>query len=401
MLASSSRVQLRSALEATFGSEVSATERRKVRMTGESFNYSLKFDNSKEIRSDRQTSDAILLGAEASGGFNFEWSYREYDDYIEDCLQASFVAFGTGGVSPTLTTPTFAASTLTQTGGTSFATIALGQWLSISGCTAGHAVNNGVWQSSLTTPATATVITFEGTPFAVTGASAGTVTISTSRATNGTTQRSRLFEVEFADLTKFLTFRGMTGSKLSAQINDQAIATGAFAYMGSDALALTGSSNLPGTDNVVYPTAYAVLNTSSNVFKLYEAGAVLSGGAHAKSISFDIDNALRQQTAISSIAPVGIGSGTLKITGKISIYFASSTLYDKFVNNTTTSIAVVLKDAAGNGYAITFPAVEYTGAQLVAGAIDQDIMVELDFTAKIDTVSGKMVLVDRFGAAAV
>lgn len=398
-LSSTSRVQLRSALEATFGSVVSGTARRKVRMTGESFNYALQFDASKEIRSDRQTSDQILLGASAAGGFNFELGYKDYDAFMEDALQSAYVAFGTAGVSPTLTTPTFAASTLTQSAGTSFATIAKGQWFSISGCTGVYTANNGPWQASLTVATSATVITIEGSTFPQTGAATGTVVISTSRLVNGTTQRSRNFEVEFADITKFLTFRGMTCSKMSMQANQQAILTGSFDFLGTDAMALSATSNLAGTDDVNFPTVFDVLNTSSNVAKLYDGGAVLTG-TFAKSVSIDIDNGLRSQTAIGNVAPVGIGSGTLKVNGKLSAYFANNTLYDKFVNNSSSSIAIVVRDSAGNGYAITIPSIEFTGAQLVAGSMDQDIMVDLDWGGKIDVVSGRMILIDRFGVAA-
>jgi hypothetical protein len=399
MLASTSRVQLRTAIEATFGSVTAATARRTVRMTGESFNYALSFENSKEIRSDRQIADQILLGASASGGFNFEASYNEHDEFFEDAMQATFLAFGTAGVSPTLTAPTFAANSLTQTAGTTFATIEKGQWFRVSGCTGVWVANNGVHQASLTVAPTATVIE-TATTFPQTGAATGTVVISTSRLKNGTTQRSRLFEVEFADITQFLTFRGQVDSKLSLQFGSQAVLTGSFEYMGADAMALAGASNIPGTDSVSFPTAYDVLNTSSNVAYLYEGGAALSG-TYAKSVSFDIDNALRAQTAIANTAPVGCGSGTLKVTGKLSAYFANATLYDKFVNSTESSIACVVEDADGNGYAFTVPCVKFTGAQLVAGSMDQDIMVDLDFAAKIDTVSGKMFLIDRFGVAVV
>lgn len=399
MLASTSRVQLRSAIEATFGSESGATGRRKVRMTGESFNYALSFDSSKEIRSDRMTSDHILLGAQAAGGMNFELSYREYDEFFEDVFQSTWTALNTTGVSAALTSPTFTGNTLTKTGGGSLATLGLGAWVLIAGATGSHAANNGVHQLSLTVAATADVLTFEGTPFGVTGAATGTVTVSNSRLSNGVTQRSRLMEVEFADVAKFLTFRGMTASKLSLAFNQQAVVTGSFDFMGSTAMALANTSNIPGSDSVTFPTAYAVLNTSSNVAKLYEAGAALAGGTFARSVSIDMDNALRQQLAIGSIGPVGVGSGTIAITGKLSAYFASADLYDKFVNNTNSSLAIVVKDASNNGYALTLPSIEYTGGSLTAGQKDSDAMVDLDFSAKLDTVSGKMILLDRFGAA--
>ena len=59
----------------------------------------------------------------------------------------------------------------------------------------------------------------------------------------------------------------------------------------------------------------------------------------------------------------------------------------------------VLKgDAALNGYVLTIPAVEYTDAVLDVGTLDQDVMVDLTFMAKIDPVTSKMVALDRFGA---
>lgn len=400
---SSSRAQLRSAIEATYGATAAATGRRKVRMTGESLTPGFQFDKSKEIRSDRQTSDVILLGTSATGGFNFEAIYREYDEFFETALQNSFVAFGTGGVSPTLTTPTFAANTLTQTAGTSFDTIGLGQWVQIRGCTGAHVVNNGWWQTSLTVPATAAVITFEGTPFAQTGAAAGTVTISTSRLTNGTTLRSHNLEVEFADVAQFLTFLGMGLNKMTLSLTSGAIATGAFDFTGKGALAMTGSSNLAGADSGTYPTTYDVMNATSNVAKLLEAGAALSG-VFVKSLSLDLDNALRAQMAIGNLGAVGLGNGSLTLTGKLSAYFANSTLFNKCMNSTGSSLAFGLADSsdlgAANGYMFTLPAIEYTNAQVVAGSLDQDVMVDMDFTAKLDTVSGKTILIDRMGAAA-
>lgn len=402
MNSTSSRAQLRMAVEATYGAVAAATGRRKVRMTGESLSPGFQFDKSKEIRPDRQTSDVILLATSASGGFNIELAYKEYDDFFESALQGTYVAFGTNGVSPTLVSPTFAATTLTQTGGTSFATIGLGQWVQISGCTTTHTANNGWWQTSLTVPATATVLTFESPAAFTTGAAPGTVTISTSRLTNGTTLRSHNLEVEFADVTQFLTFLGMGTNKMSLNLTSGAIATGSFDFVGKGVLPMAGATSLVGSDAVAYPTSYGVLNATSNVAKLYEAGAALSG-VFVKSVSFDLDNALRAQMAIANLGAVGLGNGSITLTGKMSVYFADATLFNKCLNNTSSSLALGLADStslgSANGYVITLPAIEYTNAQVVAGSLDQDVMVDMDFTAKIDTISGKMILIDRMGAA--
>lgn len=397
-LASSSRTNLRSAQEVTFGAVTAATGRRRIRNTGSSFKYALAFDKSKEIRADRQTSDHILLGASAAGGMNIEMIYKEYDAYLAAALQNTYVAFNTTGTSPTLTSPTFTANTLTQTGGTSFATLAKGQWISIVGNTGATIANNRVLQVSLSVPATATVITFEGSPALVAGAATGVITLSGSRLVNGITQPSFAMEVEYADVTQFQTLLGMTVNKFSVALASKAIATGSFDFIGVGGLPLATTSNLPGTDDVLFPSGYDVLNCSSNVTQILEANAALTAGTFVKALSFDIDNALAVQDAIQNLNGVGIRANRLNVTGKMSVYFANATIYNKFFQNNTSSLSVQIKDAAGNGYVFGLPAIEYTDGGLSVGSLDQDIMIDISFAAKIDPISGSMVTVDRFGA---
>lgn len=396
-IASSSRTNLRSAVEATFGSVTAATGRRRIRNTGSSFKYSLAFTKSNEIRADRQTSDHILLGAAGAGSMNIEMIYREYDAYLAAAMQNPYVAFNTTGVSPTLTSPTFTANTLTQTGGTSFATLAKGQWISIAGNTGGTVANNRVLQVSLSVPATATVITFEGTPALVAGAATGVVTISGSRLVNGVTMPTFAMEVEYADVTQFQTFLGQAVNKFSLALSSKAIATGSVDFMGVGGLPLSTTSNLPGTDDVLYPSAYDVLNCSSNVTSILEANAALTAGTFVKTLSFDIDNALATQDAIQNLNGVGIRANRLNVSGKMGVYFANTAIYNKFFQNSTSSLSAQVKDAAGNGYVFNFPAIEYTDAGLQVGALDQDIMVDITFAAKIDPLTGSMVTIDRFG----
>lgn len=396
-LANSSRTNLRYAKEVTFGSVTSGTGRRKIRNTGSSFKYGLSFDRSKEIRSDRQVADHILLGATANGGMNFELVYKEYEEFLAATLQSNFTYIGTNGVTATLTSPTFTANTLTQTGGDTFANLRPGQWIQISGCTGATIGNNRVIQVSLTVAPTATVITFEGSPALTTGAATGTVVVRAGRVENGIIQPSFSIEPEYNDVTQFQTFRGMTLSKASLNFASRAIATGSFDFLGVDAMPLSGTSNLNGTDSVSYPTTYDVLNCTSNVTAILEANAALAAGTYVKSLTLDIDNSLQGQDAIANLGVVGIRANQLKVSGKMMVYFADGTLYSKFVNNTASSVSVQVRDASLNGMVFTLPAIEYTDASLQVGSLDQDVMVEMSFDAKIDTVTGKMIAIDRFG----
>src|SRR5688572_18584599 len=111
-LASTSRAQLRYLQETAFGAVAASGPHYRLRMTGESLNFNIGTESSKEIRSDRQTSDLIQTSAQAGGGVNFELSYNEYDDMMEAALQGTWAVYGTAGVGTTFTAD-FTATTIT------------------------------------------------------------------------------------------------------------------------------------------------------------------------------------------------------------------------------------------------------------------------------------------------
>jgi len=121
-LASTSRVQLRYSDEgAAYGVIPATPVPNTLRITGESLSFALKTEVSKEIRSDRQETDLVLTDASASGGFNFELSYNEFDDLMAAACQAAWTVFGVAGVGATFTgaVVTFTASTVTAASATS------------------------------------------------------------------------------------------------------------------------------------------------------------------------------------------------------------------------------------------------------------------------------------------
>jgi len=106
-----------------------------VRVTGESLDYTIGTEQSKELRSDRQVTDTIPVSASAMGGFGFEMSYREFDWILEGIAQDSFAVYGTNGVSASIATLTLTSTTITAgvapTGNDAFTTLNKGQWISI------------------------------------------------------------------------------------------------------------------------------------------------------------------------------------------------------------------------------------------------------------------------------
>lgn len=396
--ASSNRVALRYILESTYGTTPPTGNPNDLRMTGESLAFAIQTDSSKEIRSDRQVTDLIQTGASASGGVNFEMSYKEYDNLLQAIFMDTWSVYGTNGVSaPISFTIDSTAGTLTASvapGTTSaFSNLAVGQFFRLTAT--GDAADGAILQVASKTTTAITVSA--ATPIPGTGSRAGVTgcTVSTSRLANGSTMRSFTLEKGLLDVGQFFRYRGMNASKLSLSFQSGAFVTGSFDFMGKDSVRGT-ATGLPGSP--VASAAYDVMNAVTGVGNLLENGTPLTG-TFIKSLKLDVDNKLRGQDAIGTLGYAGITSGTLAVSGEMEVYLADGALYDKFINNTASSVIWTMKDGAGNGYAITLPKIKYSDAKVQAGGLDQDVMLSLPFTALMDATTGKTVILDRFGAA--
>jgi hypothetical protein len=117
-------------------------------------------------------------------------------------------------------------------------------------------------------------------------------------------------------------------------------------------------------------------------------------------MTFDIDNKLRGRDAIGYLGNVDIGAGAVGITGNLSVYFANTNLYNKFLLSTRTSLSFRMFDPSGNGYVVTLPSVKFSAGDIKAGTKDADSMVDMTYEALMDPTFMKMVFVDRVGVAA-
>lgn len=403
VLASSSRVQLAYILESVFGVTPGGGNGSYLRATGESMDFNITKDMSKELRADRGISSVVPVSAQVAGGFNFHLSYNEYDPFLSSLLQNAWTVFGTAGESGAASIVTFAPTTLTASvatsGGDSWATLQMGQWFRVN---AGVDANNGkILRVSTSVAPTTTVITLDASTVAISSASVTGVKLQTSRLTNGTTQTSFTLEKQLQDVTQVLAYKGMTPSKLSLKLASGALTDGTFDFLGKTGVRTT-TTVLPGS--LVASKTYDIHNGASGVGLVWEAGIPLVS-TFLKSVTIDYDNALRAQQAIGTLGLVGVGSGTIALKGSIEAYFADGALYDKFLASTYTSITVSSIDPSGNGYVITLPRVQLMNSKVLAGAKDQDLMATFDFNALFDDANAtvglrKIMFIDRVGVAA-
>jgi hypothetical protein len=322
---------------------------------------------------------------------------------MEAALQSTFTVYGTNGVGTSFTAD-FTATTITAsvapTTTSALTNLKKGQWFRLT--TGG--INNGkLFRVSTSVAPTSTVITLDaGTPATV-GSTVATCVVQTRRLTHGTTQKSYTIEKNMTDIGVFMAFTGQTVSKMSVGIQSGSLSTINFSFMGKAASATT-TTQLPGT-----PTASYAFDVQSGVSgtscQVWEGGAPLTS-TFVKSVSLDFDNALRAQDALCTLGSVAIGSGTINLTGSMSMYFADKTIFDKFVANTNTSLVFSTMDSSGNGYVFSLPVVNISSYKVTAGGKDADMMADIQFTALRDAANAdatlqKVLFVDAFGSAAV
>jgi hypothetical protein len=102
--------------------------------------------------------------------------------------------------------------------------------------------------------------------------------------------------------------------------------------------------------------------------------------------------------AIGQLGNCDIGVGKCDVTGTLTAFFKDSSLYDKYLAGTPTSISYKVEDAATNAYIIDFPQVEFESDGLNVGGQDQDVTESLAFRAYKDPTYAYTIQISKFAA---
>lgn len=412
-LASSSSVQVRYIQETVFGTTPVAGNPRNLRVTGETMDFTVSKEQSKEINSTRTITSVVPVTAAASGNVTGEIAYQEWDTLMAATLQSAYTVFGTNGVGAAFSSTAggLAATSITASAATTginiWTSLQKGQWFKLTA--PGDTNNDGrVLRVSTITAPTTTVITLDvSTPLVLNAGTVAACTISTSRLTHGTTQTSYSIERNASDITQFMTYTGMTPSKMSVGVSTGGLSSISFDFMGKS-MNRAATTNLPGAPIASYNfdihSGVSSVSSAANTACVLWEGGVPIVGTYVKSISLDFDNSLRSQEAICTLGAVAIGSGTIQISGSLSVYFADGALFDKFKANTNSSIIFSSLDSSNNGYVFTIPVANISSWKTNASSKDQDMMVDIQFIGLRDeanAVAGlkKAMFIDRVGVA--
>ena len=207
----------------------------------------------------------------------------------------------------------------------------------------------------------------------------------------GTTRRSFTLERKFADLAtpEFHRYTGVEFNSLAMSIAPNAMVSATVSVIGKDLSLATAE---------VASSTYSsdVGNTPFDSF----TGSITEGGssiATVTSLEFTIENGLEPLFSVGSDTTNRPSIGKSRVTGTLTTYFDSKSLYEKFINETASEIVCTLTDVDGNSLQIDIPNVKYNSGQPdVAG--EGAVTVSMDFVALYSSSDASQLVITRTAA---
>jgi len=355
-----------------------------VRITGESLSEQKQRNRPQEIKPDGVVSHAITTQVGVEGAVNFALSAGTFDKFLAGALNSTWgadsaVSDATGDLEVTL------ANTITSTTINFTTELVPGQWFYMNGWDT--AANNG-WFRAVTVAAG--VLTVFPATLVAEVSTGDTITINSSRITNGTAVTTHFIEKQLAS-NLFLKYAGCYVSQFQLSAAVGGFAEGSFNVMAKSELKGTTSSST-GAYNAA--TTGRVIDTVAGVANVVVDGAAISAPAQSLQLNITKQGA-RSQYAIGSPEAQGMGRGTIDLNGSLMLYFKDFTMYDLYKSEVDVNISFVLKDNAGRGYGVTIPAATLMNPSIVAGGPDSDVMAEFQLEGNPDSL-GRILIVDRY-----
>lgn len=202
----------------------------------------------------------------------------------------------------------------------------------------------------------------------------------------GNTQRSFAIEQGFTDIAQYRVFNGSVVSTMKISVPVSGLVTAQFGFSGANTSAFTGTS----IDST--PTAVADKPGFFHEGGTFKEGGVVVGFLSA--IEFDLNNNVQPQYALGVLGARSVTSGTVSVTGKVTALFEDVTFYNKFVNNTDSTIEFTLLTEGAESMTFLLPKVKYTSGSIPVQN-DGPLTVEMNFEAIYDSTEGSVLTITR------
>jgi hypothetical protein len=202
----------------------------------------------------------------------------------------------------------------------------------------------------------------------------------------GTTVSSFTLEDGALDITQYRAFTGCMVNTMQMSIAPNQMTTATFGIIGKN---MTQSAT---------PLDASLTAASNNEPFDSFSGAISEGGstiAYVNSIDFTLNNNLNPTFALGSVTTPQVEFGMSSLEGTMTVFYQDAALITKFLNETESSLSIVLDDRVGGlNYTLLMPRIKINGAA-VPVASPASRLLTIPFVALRDSSTGTQLRITR------
>jgi hypothetical protein len=390
-VASSNLVRITSIEETVYGVTPVAGNFEAPRFVSESHSATPDTTESKQIRTDRQSSGQVVTGLKVEASHNIELAKEAaLEKYM---ASAMFSDWATQAIQNVNLSYNSATRELTRAAGVWAAEV--GEFAKLAGFVA--PANNS--EIIVTELVSATVIKIVGKDL-VTEVGVGTSYKRGDKLTIGITKKSFSIEKAFLDLTtKALIYKGMIARSMDLNVNYGDLVTGAFGFSGNYSASADAANEFITDGRVInaQSTSQSFNGSIDMPFIVNSlSGTLEAASICVKTLGIKLDNNFTPVTCIGQAAPHDYTPGTAKIDVTIGAYLedASWNVLPYKLSQDPFSVGFMLKNSGG-WYGIFLPAVQASFDDPASGGQNQDVMLTMKAMAKVGANGEKAMTIYR------
>ena len=209
---------------------------------------------------------------------------------------------------------------------------------------------------------------------------------STNVLNTGTTVKSFTLEDGALDITQYRAFTGCMVNTMQMSIAPNQMTTATFGIMGKN---MTQSTS---------PLDASLTAASGNEPFDSFSGTIEEGGsaiAYVNSIDFTLNNNHNPTFALGAVATPQMEFGMSSLEGTMTVFYQDAALITKFLNETESSLQIVLDDRVGGlNYTLLMPRIKINGAAVPVGSPTSRLMT-VPFVALRDSSTGTQLRITR------
>lgn len=204
----------------------------------------------------------------------------------------------------------------------------------------------------------------------------------------GTTPKFITLEERAEDISEYRIFTGCAVNTMSMSVASNQIVKATFNLIGKDMT----TSQTPLDASITDSSTNDPFDGNNFIGSILENGSLISV---VTSLEFTLSNNMAPTYVIGETATPFLEYGRAQIEGTLTAYFEDTTLIDKFINETASTLQFTLDDGVtGNAYTFLFPNIKYNGAD-VPIQNEQSRLITMPFIALKDATEGTNLVITK------